>query len=179
MRSCGTQRRVAARAPQLDVRVIGTKLETKLIEEEAAKAVGLILFEFTRLDSNLGLFVVWTNNGQNLRQLTSKFEGKSFSERLSYIEKLAHKKYANSSVELNEYNNWLKNAHELREIRNQLVHGRYGFIPKTGHVANVIGLPTSSEQSETRYTIRELNQIIKRIQKLSLKMHELRDEYPL
>ncbi|MBO1924963.1 hypothetical protein [Thiomicrorhabdus sp. 6S3-12] len=154
-------------------------METEVIEEQAAKAVGLILFEFTRLDSNLGLFVVWTNEGQNLKHLTSKFEGKGFSDRLKFIENLAQKKFDIGSVELNKYNNWLKSAHEIRDIRNNLVHGRYGFIPQTGHVANVVGLPTSSEQSETRYTIKELNNIIKRIKELSKRMHELRFEHPI
>lgn len=56
-----------------------------LIEEDAAKAVGLILFEFTRLDMNLGLCVVWTNDGKDLKKLTSRFNEKSFSCRLNFI----------------------------------------------------------------------------------------------
>jgi len=154
-------------------------LLSEAIEEDAAKAIGLILFEFTRLDMNLGLCVVWTNEGQNLEQLTSKYNEKSFSCRLNFIEKLAHQKYTSGSIELNKYINWITNANEVRELRNQLVHGRYGFIPHQGCIANVVGLPTSSEQSETRYTIKQLNNIVRRIKKLSVKLHELRNECPV
>jgi len=150
-----------------------------VIEEDAAKALGLILFEFTRFDMNLGLCVVWTNEGQNLKELTSKYNEKSFSCRLNFIEKLAHKKYSSGSDELNKYISWIKNTNDVRAIRNQLVHGRYGFIPHEGCVANVVGLPTSPDQSETRYTIKQLNSIVKRIKKLSVRLNELRDECPV
>ncbi len=152
---------------------------TVAIEEDAAKAIGLILFEFTRLDMQLGLCVVWTNEGKNLEQLTSKYNEKNFSCRLSFIEKLALETYKTGSVELNRYMNWIKNTNDVREIRNQLVHGRYGFIPSEGLVANVVGLPTSPDQSETRYTIKQLNSIVKRISKLSVRLNELRDECPI
>ena len=152
---------------------------SKVIEEDAAKAIGLIIFEFTRLDMNLGLCVVWTNEGKNLDELTSKYNEKSFSFRLRYIEKLAHEKYKHGSVELNKYINWIKNANDVRELRNQLVHGRYGFIPHEGCIANVIGLPTSPKQNETMYTIKQLNSIVKRTKKLSAKLNELREEYPV
>lgn len=152
---------------------------TEAIEEDAAKALGMILFEFTRLDMELGLYVVWTNEGQDLKQLTSKYNGKSFSCRLNFIEKSVHTKYISGSVELNKHVNWIKNANEVRELRNQLVHGRYGFIPHQGCISNVVGLPTSPEQSETRYTIKQLNSIVKRIKKLRVQLNELRDECPV
>jgi hypothetical protein len=154
-------------------------LLTDVIEEDAAKALGLILFEFTRFDMNLGLCVVWTDEGQNLKELTSKYNEKSFSCRLKFIEKLAHKKYASGSDELNKYISWIKNTNDVREIRNQLFHGRYGFIPHEGCVANVVGLPTSPDQSVTKYTINQLNSIVKRIKKLSARLNELRDECPV
>jgi hypothetical protein len=154
-------------------------LLTDAIEEDAAKAIGLILFEFTRFDMNIRLCVVWTNEGQNLKELTSKYNDKSFSCRLRFIEKLAYKKYPQGSDELNKYINWIKNTNEVREIRNQLVHGRYGFIPREGCVSNVTGLPTSPNQSETRYTIKQLNNIVKRIKKLSERLNELRGECPV
>ena len=154
-------------------------MSTDVIEEDAAKAIGLILFEFTRLDMNLGLCIVWSNQGKNLEKLTSKYNEKSFSCRLKFIEKLAFEKYALGSDGLNKYINWIKNTNDVREIRNQLVHGRYGFIPREGCVANVVGLPTSQDQSETRYTIKQLNNIVKRIKKLSERLQKLRDECPI
>ena len=152
---------------------------TEAIEEDAAKAIGLIIFEFTRLDMNLGLCVVWSNDGKDLEKLTSKYNEKSFSCRLNFIEKLARKKYISGSVGLNKYISWIKNANEVRELRNQLVHGRYGFIPHQGCIANVVGLPTSPEKSETRFTIQQLNSIVKHIKELSVQLNKLRGECPV
>ena len=149
------------------------------IKEEAAKAIGLILFEFTSLETELGLCVVWTNEGQNLKKLSSKYNGKSFSERLNFIEKLAYETYSLGSDELNNYVNWIAEANEVREIRNQLIHGRFGFIPSEGCVANVVNLPTSSNQSETRYTIKQLFNFVKRINQLSVRLNELRTKCPI
>jgi hypothetical protein len=163
----------------LGIKVKRTTSLTNVIEEEAAKAIGLILFEFTRFDMNLGLCVVWSNDGKHLEELTSKYNEKSFSCRLKFIEKLAHKKYAFGSDELNKYIKWIKDVNDVREARNQLIHGRYGFIPSESRVANVVGLPTSSGQGETRYTIKQLNNIVKRIKKLSERLNELRDECPV
>jgi hypothetical protein len=149
------------------------------IKEEAAKAIGLILFEFTSLETEVGLCVVWTNEGQNLRKLSDKYNGKSFSDRLNFIEKLAYEIYSLGSEELTNYVNWIKEANEVREIRNQLIHGRYGFIPSEGCVANVVDLPTSSNQSETRYTIKQLYGLVKRISELSVRLNKLRTKCPI
>jgi hypothetical protein len=154
-------------------------LITNSIKEEAAKAIGLILFEFTNLETEVGLCVVWTNEGQNLKKLSAKYNGKSFNDRLNFIEKLAYEIYSLDSEELTNYVNWIKEANEVRVIRNQLIHGRYGFIPSEGCVANVVDLPTSSNQSETRYTIKQLYGLVKRINKLSVRLNELRTKYPI
>lgn len=154
-------------------------MQTDSIEQNAAQALGLILFEFTRLDMNLGLYVVWTNDGRNLEELTRKYNEKSFSCRLGFIDKLSREKFVPGSDELNSYTNWVKDANEVREIRNELVHGRYGFIPREACVANVIGLPTSPEQYEKRYTVKQLKGIVEQIRKLNVRLNELRDECPI
>lgn len=154
-------------------------LVTNTLKEEAAKSIGLILFEFTRLETELGLCVVWANEGKNLNRLTTKYNGKSFSDRLNFIEKLAHETYALDSKELANYVNWIKEVNEVREIRNQLIHGRYGFIPSEGLVANVVNLPTSSHQRSTSYTIEQLYSFVKRISELSVRLNELRAKFPI
>jgi len=152
------------------------QIKSEYIEEDAAKAVGFILFEFARLDMNLGLCLVWSDEGRNLEELTKKISEKNFNSRLNLLEKLAFEKYESDSTELIKYKNWMYNANNVRILRNQLVHGRWGFIPHQGCVANVTGLPTSPEQSEVRYTIKQLNRVVKRIQNLSTKLNTLREE---
>jgi len=134
------------------------------------------------LEVSIGLCLVWTNEGKNLDELTAKFNEKNFSSKLNFIEDLAHKKYPVGSSELNKYISWIKDTNDVRDIRNQLFHGRYGFIPQQGCVANVTGIPTSSEQVVTKYTIKQLKQlkhIVKRIDKLAVKINVLRKECPI
>ncbi|GAB6071023.1 hypothetical protein JCM30760_21200 [Thiomicrorhabdus hydrogeniphila] len=151
----------------------------KAIEEDAAKAIGFILFEFTKLDVDLGMSIVWSNDGNNLERLTDKYTEKSFSWRLKFIKKLACEKYQYGSAELNKYMVWINRTNDVRKLRNQLVHGRWGFIPHEGCVANVVGLPTSREQRVSKYTISELNELLKNITKLRLELNELRDDCPI
>ncbi len=46
----------------------------------------------------------------------------------------------------------------MRSLRNRLFHGRWSFLPQHKMVANVVGLPTSEEQTETRYSIVQLRE---------------------
>lgn len=146
------------------------------IEEHAAKEIGFIIFEFTRLDMELGLCLAWADEGKELKSLTTKLAEKNFHYRLILLEKLVSKKYEKDTAESIMYRDWIHKAHAVRTVRNQLVHGRWGFIPQDGCFANVIGLPTSAEQSETRYTIKQLNRVVKNIQNLRSKLNELRKE---
>lgn len=154
-------------------------MHSNKIEEHAAKAIGFIIFEFTRLDMELGLYLVWSNEGKELEKLTVKLSEENFNSRLKFLEKLVCEKFERSSPERNKYRSWLLNAHEVRSLRNQLVHGRWGFIPSQECVANVIRLPTSAEQSETCYSIKQLDRIVERIKKLRFQLSELRESFPV
>jgi hypothetical protein len=87
-------------------------------------------------------------------------------------------KYAGSpAVDL--YAAWLNDAHAIRLLRNQLFHGRWGFIPIQQLVANVIGLPTSPEQSETRYSIDQLGASLESMRMLRVRLSDLRKKWPV
>ena len=149
------------------------------IKDEAAKAIGLIIFEFSQLEVNIDFCIICSSNGINREQLIKKFNQKNFTTKLEFIEKLATKTFNQKPKELNKYIDWLKDTKKIRDFRNRLAHGRYGFNPNNGSIANVIGIPTSIASSETTYTINELNNIVDNINKLSARLNAMRIECPI
>lgn len=148
------------------------------IEKEAAITLGYMLFEYSRLDMELGLFLVWSNGGQNLDRLTKKLNNSSFNMRLHLLEKLVNEKYIHTpAAEI--YKAWLFDAHAVRSLRNKLFHGRWGFISQQQQVANVVGLPTSPEQTETRYSIPQLKELLHTMRDLRSRLSNLRQSCPV
>ncbi|MHA7810216.1 MAG: hypothetical protein ACX933_10445 [Marinobacter adhaerens] len=148
------------------------------IEQEAATVLGYMLFEYSRLDMELGLFLVWSDDGKKLNSLTKKLNDSNFYRRLLLLEKLVQEKYLGTPT-ADIYGSWLSDAHAARSIRNQLFHGRWGFIPQQQQVANVIGLPTSAEQAETRYSIAQLEELLDKMRDLRLRLSDLRHSCPV
>lgn len=148
------------------------------IEKEAATTLGYMLFEYSRLDMELGLFLVWSNDGQKVGALTKKLNDSNFHKRLHLLEKLVQEKYMGTTT-ADIYQSWLSDAHAVRSIRNKLFHGRWGFIPQQQQVANVIGLPTSPEQAETRYSISQLQDLLLTMRELRSRLSELRQSCPV
>jgi hypothetical protein len=148
------------------------------LERDAATVLGYIVFEFSRLEMGLGLFCVWSDEGRKLDDLTQKLNDGNFNSRLEFLERLAESKYLNTSAE-GEYAKWFREAHALRSLRNRFLHGRWGFLPQNKMAANVIGLPTSEEQTETRYSIEELRQSLQKIRALRNRLSELRQKWPM
>lgn len=153
------------------------KLKPEELEDEATKELGYIIFEFSRLDTDLALCLVWANQGKDLAKFTKILteKGQSFNFRLELLEDLT-KKNLNTEFETDEYRNWIEDAHQLRQLRNRLVHGRWGFIPSNGTIANVLGLPTSKNQDEQRYSIDDLRNYRTIFKDLREKLAILRNE---
>jgi hypothetical protein len=148
------------------------------LERDAATALGYIVFEFARLEMELGLFSVWSDEGRKLDDLTRKLNDGNFINRLEFLERLAESKYSNTSAG-DEYAKWFHDAHLMRSLRNRFFHGRWAFLPQQKMVANVVGLPTSEEQAESRYSIAELRQSFQMIRALRNRLGELRQKWPV
>jgi hypothetical protein len=149
------------------------------LEREAATILGYMLFEYSRLDMELGLFLVWSNEGKTLDKLTKKLLDHNFHKRLELLQKLVKAKYADTPQPIEVYESWLADAHKTRSIRNQLFHGRWGVNPTQQQVINVLGLPTSPEQQETAYSIADLQNELEAMRALRARLQELRKLWPV
>ena len=158
---------------------IEIEAERERLEREAASILGYMLFEYSRLDMELGLLLVWVDDGQRLEKLTTDHSESNFHKKLRSLEKEAERKYAASPEALTAHTRWLNAADGVRECRNKLVHGRWGIEPSKEQVINVAGLPTSPKQESVPYSIPALQYKLDAIKELRAGLQELRKTWPL
>jgi hypothetical protein len=144
------------------------------LELAAATRLGQMLFEFARLDTSLGLCLVWSGEGRQVGVLTKQVADYSFHKKLVLLKDLVDEAFEHGSREHSAYIEWLDDAHAMRTKRNQLVHGRWGTDPRRNQVFNVIGLPTSLDQREVYYSIEDLQEQLEQLTRLLTRLNELR-----
>ena len=149
------------------------------LEHAAALNLGRMLFEFSRLDFSLGLMLAWTGEGKQLQKRTKELEEFTFHKKLDLLDQLARIRYKHDPKVQMLYTQWLADAHFTRQLRNQLVHGRWGIEPTEDRVVNVTGLPTSPHQLATPYTIAELAHAVNQMALLQRRLAELRSAWPV
>lgn len=149
------------------------------LEQAAAVVLGRMLFEFARLDMELGLALVWSDGGKQMEMRTKEVEQLSFHDRLDGLKNRVGALYDVGHRARAPYDEWLRNAHSVRLMRNELVHGRWGIDAVKDEVFNVIGLPTSSSQRAKSYAISDLKRVLEQMQGLQKRLSVLREEWPL
>jgi len=148
------------------------------LEQASATTLGRMIFEFSRLDMNLGLMLAWAHEGSQLEKLTKLVANYTFHKKLDFLAELAKSKYQANQEAMNDHATWLAEAHEVRTNRNDLIHGRWGVDHLKKQVVNIVGLPTG-EQIERRYTIPELKAALERMQQLQKQLSTLREKWPI
>jgi hypothetical protein len=151
------------------------------LEHDSALNLGRILFEFARLDMDLGLCLVWVNQGRQIDELTEKVGRPDFSfhRKLDLLKRFAKEKYSNNREAFSKYRQWIVDADVIRLVRNDLVHGRWGIDHMNDRMINVIGVPTSPKQSSKEFTVNGLENQIAEMQRLRGVLSDLRTSHPL
>ena len=149
------------------------------LENDAALQLGYMIFEFSRLDVNLGLCLVWVDGGAKLESLTKSVADLNLKGKLDELESHVNAKLPVGSKRRKAYDAWIERAHSIRQQRNSLVHGRWGVEAHLNKVVNVLGLPTSDTQREFHYGIDELVAINEELRFLQSELSRLREYWPL
>lgn len=159
----------------------GFEIEEKRLEltQAAASILGHMLFEFSRLDCDLALCLVWNDHGRQLESETATVSGLAFSAKLHRLKRMSAAKYANDPKALSDYGLWLDRADTLRQKRNELVHGRWGVEAVREKVVNVVGIPTSPAQLANAYSIADLEQILDALRSLRTDFLSLSHRIPI
>ncbi len=152
------------------------------LEDAAASNLGHILFELSRLELNLGLCIAWFDEGFDVEGQSKKYNSKSLGDKFEAVRKQLEIKRSNESLEANAitaWQRWLDRADQIRETRNNFVHGRWGTNPANITVTNVVGLPSSGLQQEREFSLDQLGQIRIEIRAFAAELHKLREKWPL
>ncbi len=149
------------------------------LETKAATLLGRILFGFSRLEMELGLCVAWVGRGARLEQLTREHEESGFSVRLNFLLKSVGDLLPEGSEAHLAYLSWIDQADTVRQVRNELIHGRWGVEPIEERVVNVIGLPTSQKQRSVSYSMDQLQEVLEELDSLLAGLRILRKKWPL
>lgn len=149
------------------------------LENDAALQLGYMIFEFSRLDVNLGLCLVWVDGGAKLESLTKSVADLNLKGKLDELESHVKAKLPAGSKRRKAYDAWIERTHAIRQQRNSLVHGRWGVEAHLNKVVNVIGLPTSDTQQEFHYGIDELVAINDELRSLQRELSRLREYWPV
>lgn len=152
------------------------------LEDAAASNLGHILFELSRLELNLGLCIAWFDDGVDIEGQSKKYNSKGLGDKFAGVRKQLETKRSKGGLNANAitaWQRWLDRADQIRNTRNNFVHGRWGTDPITVTVTNVVGLPSSGLQQEQQYTLDQLGQIHREIRDVAAELHKLREKWPL
>jgi uncharacterized protein with HEPN domain len=122
---------------------------------------------------------VRVGGGEQLTALSLQVEKMALNAKLEMLGKTVEQSLPSGSKGSHAYIAWLDQAHKLRKVRNELVHGRWDVDPERCEALNIIGIPTSPEQREVRYTLADLQAHVAEIERLSVALNELRRRWQL
>jgi hypothetical protein len=97
----------------------------------------------------------------------------SYSEKLERFLDFAGAHMNNHDDEYCEALSWYMAADAIREVRNLFAHGRWGILPAVQLIAHVSGYPPET-QSERRFSLPELEAIVKEAELLNMELAKIR-----
>jgi hypothetical protein len=115
------------------------------LEEELHRLLGCFFVTFAGVELNLSLRVGGVGTfGEKLERLISSADVQWSDNDDDYCKILA----------------WYMAADSMRQIRNRLAHGRWGYLPRLQLVVHVSGYPPDA-QDERRFSLCELDAFVK------------------
>ncbi|RVT47216.1 hypothetical protein [Rubrivivax albus] len=133
---------------------------------------------FSQLDSNLEVYLRNTELAERVSPEGANPKLRSFKQKLDVLEERLKGMNLGYPKEAAELRIWLDKAEQLRGIRNELVHGRWGLEARQGFVVNILGLPGSESQKVKSYTLDGLGELVAFTYEVSTTFWQLRRRLP-
>jgi hypothetical protein len=146
------------------------------IERAVATELGLILISFARLDMNLGLACASKCGGAEFERLCETLD-EGFCDRLRVFAAAVAERHPGGPGR-KAYEDWIADAHVVRNQRNRIVHSRWGFN-HDGTTSSITGFPTSIRQVEQRFTIEQLTAVRVAMEDLNSRLAKLTKSWPI
>jgi len=146
------------------------------LKREVALRLGLMVMEYSRLETELGLVLYWADEGRRSEEMAAILRRADFNARLKLLRShLRGRERAHAG-----YAEWVRDADEARRLRNRLMHGRWSIPgPSEGTVTNVRGDPFAREHEETTLTLADLDGQLADLKALRRRLAALRESSPL
>jgi hypothetical protein len=148
-------------------------------EKEVATLIGQLVFSYSRLVSALHYCVAWHNDGADLDAYGKNAEGYSSAELINKISSQAQTRFGSASPAFKKYAAWAKRAHAARELRNVVMHSRWGIEPYGRHAIAISTPPFVKLQQERIVTSSKLQAACETCAALATELGELRGKFPL
>lgn len=147
--------------------------------DEISGVIGQFVFRYSRFVTGLHLCVAWHNDGSALDGYPAVAGDLAVADLLKRIEKQVLIKFEGESCAAESYASWLNRAHQLRRIRNTIMHSRWN-IEAYGRHAVATSTPILVEPGrELIFTAHQLRQHCQDCEELSEELGTLRTTHLL
>jgi hypothetical protein len=148
-------------------------------EAEVSTLIGRLVFAYSGFVTALHLCAAWHDNGRDLDGYAAKAEDLGAAKLIDMIERQARGRYGGASAAFKEYEHWCGRAHAIRELRNIVMHSRWG-IEAYGRHAIAISTPIFVEpMKEHAFTVGQLRDASVTCGSLVVDLGKLRSKSPL
>jgi hypothetical protein len=124
------------------------------------------MFGFGRLEHGLSFFLRGVENGKYLG-------GGTFHARLASFAQAVEDAHRERGLARDPYDTWIARAQRVRQIRNDMVHGRWVPDPGSMTIANVLLSADAGEQRTVAYALSDLEQIERDVSQLHRDLSKL------
>ena len=148
-------------------------------EENVASAIGRLVLAYARLSSALHYCVAWHNDGASLDSYGNRAEDFSVAELINRTDAQAKSRYGSRSDVYHKYRTWAGKAHATRELRNLIMHSRWGIESFGRHAIAISTPPFVEPRKEHVISTEELDAARRTCIDLATELGKLREKYPL
>ena len=148
-------------------------------EQAVASVIGQLVFAYAKLNSALHYCVAWHNDGADLDSYGNQAESLSVAELINRIEAQAKYRYGSDSAAYKQYKSWTKKAHATRDLRNLIMHSRWGIETYGRHAIAISTPPFVEPQKERIVSTVELMTARDICINLANDLGALRQQFPL
>jgi hypothetical protein len=146
----------------------------------ASTLVGQLVFEFSRIDMELGCSLHTVVNPRDIDALNVLIDRLSFKSKLDALNEVVARIFEGKEEFLAEFKHCYRSIDAIRSRRNSFIHGRWGAIANTQQVVHVeSGMPGGVPQREWRFTIAELKAELASVSKVLNEFRALRAKWYL
>ncbi|MEP9317388.1 hypothetical protein ABKS89_09670 [Pseudomonas sp. LABIM340] len=152
---------------------------TEMFEGAAAMIIGRVVLAFSRLELNLALLLELLVTPENEAQVDRLFK-QALGARIEGVQNLISSRVGLDPSCLSEFADWKLQMDAVRLLRNRFIHGRWGILAHAQQIASVASYRANAPvDGEVRYSLRELEEELGKIEEVCASFIAWRNRWPI